>query len=315
MARILITGITGFIGSHLADALSSSGNEIMGIGRTERHVAPNITYRYIDLRDHGGALPVIRDFRPEIVYHLAANSVESMGEHSPVDMTTNNYNTFFTTLTGAIQGGSLKKFIYTSSAAVYGSIRTPYQEKQTPQPHDIYAVAKYANELSLQVMARTYGFSFVIARPHNVTGERQDPTDPRRNVVTMFMQLLRLGRSPKIFGDGSSQRCYTYVGDVVDALVKSLDVDNVIYNVGSDTATTIQGLYDEIVDISSIHVDPIYEPPRTNEVQLNTVAHTVAKKLFRGKSTPFKEVIRKTWEWVSKQPLEDFKSYPKEINI
>lgn len=313
--RILVTGATGFIGSHLMDRLSETEHEVLGIGRTERHVATGPRYIYADLRDFKKAGDIVRRFKPEVVYHLAANSTESAGEHSPIDMSTNNYNTFFTTLTASIQGGCLKRFIYTSSAAVYGSIRTPYKEKQSPHPHDIYAIAKYANELSLQVMARTYGFSYVIARPHNVTGERQDPTDPRRNVVTMFMQLLRLGRQPKIFGDGSSQRCYTYVGDVVDALFASMNVDNIIYNVGSDTPTTIQELYDEIVDISGITMEPKYAPPRDNEVELNTVSHIVAKKLFKLPTTPFRDVVQKTWDWVSKQPLTNFKSFEKEINL
>lgn len=313
--KILVTGGTGFIGTHLLRALSPLGHQLHAIGRIERETVAGVTYHYLDLRDFDKAQKLIHKISPDVIYHLAANSIESSGEHSPIDMTTNGYNTFFNTIVPAIQTGNLKKFIYTSSAAVYGSIRTPYTEKQQPHPHDIYAISKYANELSLQVLAKTYGFSYVIARPHNVTGEGQDPVDPRRNVVPMFMQLLRLGKRPKIFGDGSSVRCYTYVGDVVEALVKSLDVDNVIYNVGSDTATTIQELYDEIVDISGVPMEPEYCPERDNEVKLNTVAHKVAKKLFKSKSTPFREVIQKTWDWVARQPLQNFKSYQKEIEL
>ena len=313
--RILVTGATGFIGSHLMDKLSGLGHKVIGMGRTERHVATHATYHYVDLRDFEKASKIIRDFKPEIVFHLAANSIESSGEHSPIDMTTNNYNTFFTTLAASIQGGSLKKFIFTSSAAVYGNIRTPYMENQNPQPNDLYAIAKYANELSLLVMARTYGFSYVILRLHNVTGPRQDPTDPRRNVVTMFMQLLRLGKKPKIFGDGTSQRCYTYVDDVVAALHQSLDVNNVICNVGSDTSTTIQNLYNVIVAVSGISIEPDYEPGRDNEVELNTVDHVVSKQIYNIQSTPFADVIRKTWEWVNKQPLNNFKSFIKEIDL
>lgn len=313
--RILATGGTGFIGTHLLRALSPLGHELHAIGRVERETVAGVTYHFLDLRDFDKAQELIHKINPDVIYHLAANSIESSGEHSPIDMTTNGYNTFFNTIVPAIQAKNLKKFIYMSSASVYGSIRTPYAETQQPKPQDIYAISKYANELSLQVLAKTYNFSYVIARAHNVTGEGQDPVDPRRNVVPMFMQLLRLGKQPKIHGDGSSVRCYTYVGDVVDALVKSLDVDNVIYNVGSDTATTIQELYNEIVDISGIHTEPEYLPERDNEVVLNTVAHKVARKLFNTKTTPFRETIQRTWDWLCRQPLQSFKSYDKEINI
>ena len=307
--KILVTGATGFMGGHLVEELLPLGHELLCMGREERNIHSGVTYKFVDLRDFEKAGAIIREFAPEVVYHLAANSMESTGEHSPIEMTTNGYNTFFTTLTASIQGKHLKKFIYVSSAAVYGNIRTPYTEDQQPQPHDIYAISKYANELSLQVMARTYGFSYVIARPHNITGEGQDPCDPRRNVVPMFMQLLRLGKSPKIHGKGDSKRCYTYVKDVAKALVLSLDKDNVIYNIGSDEETTIQQLYEAIVEVSDIHIDAEYTPPRTNDVKINTVSHSKAKQLFDIPTTSFQETIRKTWEWVSRQPLKSFKLF------
>lgn len=312
MARVLVTGGTGFVGSHLLEELSGK-HDILAIGRTERTVVSDVKYTYLDLRDYEKAEKVIMAFKPEIIFHLAANSKESTGEHSPIDMTTNGYNTFFNTIVPAIKAKSLTKFIYVSSAAVYGNIRVPYKEHQRPEPNDIYAVSKYANELSLEILARTYGFSFVILRPHNITGERQDPRDPARNVVPMFMQLLRLGKRPKIFGDGSSVRCYTYVKDVAQALVKCLDIENETLNVGSDTATSIQTLYDTIVEVSGINVDAEYMPPRLNEVQTNTVAHTKARKLLGVQETPFKETIQKTWEWVSRQPLLPFKKLTREI--
>lgn len=316
MAKILITGATGFLGSHLLEEFKGSEHQILAVGRQIKNTVPEFPYWYTDLRDYQATEDMIMDFKPEIIYHLAANSRESTGEHSPIDMTTNGYNTFFNVLTAGIKAGSLKKFIYTSSAAVYGSIRTPYNEGQRPQPHDIYAISKYANELSLKVMAETYDFDYVIVRPHNITGERQDPRDPSRNVVPMFMQLLRLGKQPKIYGDGSSVRCYTYVKDVARALHDCMDLSNVIMNVGSDTPTTIQELYDTIVEVSGIEKEPEYAPARPNEVRVNTVSHENIKKyLPSNPMTPFKETIQKTWDWVSKQPLKNFKPLKKEIEL
>lgn len=316
MSKILITGATGFVGSHLLEEFSGSDHDILALGRSENNLIPGVTYKFVDLRDFEKTDEVIGEFEPDIVYHLAACSAESTGEHSPINMTSNGYNTFFNTITAAIKTGKLKKFIYASSAAVYGNLDTPYHEGQEPKPNDIYAVSKYANELSLQILANTYKFDFVIVRPHNITGERQDPTDPTRNVVPMFMQLLRLGRAPKIFGDGASTRCYTYVKDVTRALYLCLEIKNKIINVGSDKATSIKDLYSSIVNISGIGIEPEYLPPRSQEVEINTVDHTHARQLFDPyPETPFDETIQKTWDWLSEQPLRDFTVKKKEIEL
>lgn len=314
--KILVSGATGFVGSHLMEDLLKTDYMLLGLGRSKRNLIKGVDYKFLDLRDFEAVDKVVAEYKPDIVYHLAAQSAESTGEHSPIEMTTAGYNTFFNVITAAIKTGKLRKFIYTSSAAVYGNIETPYHEGQRPEPNDIYAVTKYANELSLQILAKTYNFDFVIVRPHNITGERQDPKDPTRNVVPMFMQLLRLGKAPKIFGDGSSTRCYTYVKDVTQALVKCLDVKNVVLNVGSDKASSIKELYAEVVKVSGIEVEPEYLPPRRQEVEINTVDHTHARKLFQPyPETPFKETIRKTWEWVNAQPIEDFIVKKKEIDL
>lgn len=314
--KILLTGATGFVGSHLLEEFKGSDHEILAVGRSERNLIEGFNYKFVDLRDFEKVDEMISEFKPEIVYHLAANSAESTGEHSPIEMTTCGYNTFFNVIAASLRAKSLKKFVYVSSAAVYGNLDTPYHEGQRPEPNDIYAVTKYANELSLQILANTYGFKYVIVRPHNITGERQDPTDPSRNVVPMFMQLLRLGRKPKIFGDGSATRCFTYVKDVAKVLVKCLDIENKIINVGSDKATSLKELYDTIVNISGIDVEPEYLPPRRQDVQINTVSHEHARKVFKSYSdTPFNETIQKTWDWVSRQPIKDFIVKKKEINI
>lgn len=316
MAKIVVTGATGFVGSHLLEELKSTDNEVLALGRQRKNLIDGFKYEFLDLRDFETTDEVISKFEPEIVYHLAANSAESTGEHSPINMTSNAYNTFFNVITASIKTGKLKKFIYASSAAVYGSIETPYHEGQRPEPNDIYAVSKYANELSLQILAKTYNFDYVIVRPHNITGERQDYTDPSRNVVVMFMQLLRLGKKPKIFGKGTSKRCYTYVKDVADALVKCLGVKNKILNVGSDKATTIQELYDQVVKTSGIDIAPEYLPERRQEVDINTVSHTHARGLFDSyQETSFEETIQRTWDWLSKEPLEEFKPKKKEIEL
>ena len=314
--KILVTGAQGFIGSHLMEEFKGKSYTVLGIGRSKTNIIKGSKYDYVDLRDFKKTDKLVSKFQPEVVYHLAANSRESTGEHSPIEMTTSGYNTFFNVITAAIKTGKLKKFIYISSAAVYGDLQTPYHEGQVPNPKDIYAISKYANELSLQVLAKTYNFSYVIIRPHNITGERQDPTDPTRNVVPMFMQLLRLGRAPVIYGDGKSVRCYTYVKDVTRALYKCLKIDNAIVNVGADKQTSITELYKAIRALTKIAINPEFKPARSAEVDINTVDHTHARKIFKPyKETSFPLTLKKTWTWIKTQPVKDFVRKKKEINL
>lgn len=314
--KILITGAGGFLGSHLMEEFRFKTHSVLGIGRSNTHKISGMKYAQIDLRNFKKTDRLIGKFKPDVIYHLAANSRESTGEHSPIEMTSSGYNTFFNVITAAIKTKKLKKFIYVSSAAVYGNIETPYHEGQQPKPNDIYAVTKYSNELSLQILAKTYNFDYVIIRPHNITGERQDPTDPTRNVVPMFMQLLRMGKSPKIYGDGSSLRCYTYVKDVTRALYKCLKLKNTILNVGADKATSIVDLYKAIVKESGIRIEAEYLPPRRQEVEINTVSHAHARQVIRPyPETSFESTIKKTWKWLAQQPVKDFVRKKKEINV
>lgn len=315
MKRLLLTGATGMLGSHLLEEIQGK-YEILALGRREKNIILDIDYKLVDLRDVENADYIVNDFEPEIIIHAAANGAEGTGQSSPIDMTSNGYNTFYNVITPAIATGKLKRFIYISSAAVYGDIETPYKESQEPKPHDIYAITKYSNELALKCLADVYNFEYTIIRPHNIVGERQDYTNASRNVVVLFMQLMRLGKPPIIFGDGSSARCYTYVKDVVKVIAQCIDYrGNLTINVGSDEQTSIKNLYETIKEVSGIQVEAIYKPDRKREVEKNSVDHTLARSLFEYNQTPFREIIEKTWTWIDKQPLTVPTAHRKEIVI
>lgn len=313
--RILVTGGTGMIGSHLLEQLRCGRDQVLAFGRREHNIIEGVQYDFFDMRDTEKTARRVMAYKPELIFHAAANAAEATGEHSPIDMTSNGYNTFFNVITPAINAGSLEKFIYISTCGVYGNIPTPYVETQRPEPNDIYAVSKYANELSLKILANVYKFKYVIPRLHNVTGERQDLYDMSRNVVTLFMQLMRMGKSPKIFGDGSSTRCYTYAGDVAEMLIGCARLDDLTINIGQDTPTTINELYETIRRISGIEIDAEYHPRRPQDVDINSVDHTLAKSLGIDSTHTFEETVQKTWDWVVKQPLKIPEAKKKEIDL
>lgn len=305
--RILVTGDSGLIGSHLVDELVRN-HTVFGLSRSNKNRHPDVTRFNIDLTNAEATKEAINFIKPDIIFHLAANAAEGKSMFSPIEITTSNINTFYNVLTPAIATGSLKRFVFVSSIAVYGAIHVPFREQDLPLPQDIYGISKYSLEQALRVMAQVHEFEYVIVRPHNVYGERQNMSDPYRNVVTLFMNELLKGKPYCIYGDGSMERCFSYVSDVVDVIAKCgfEDVSGMTFNVGSDHAFTIKELSDTIQKVSQVNIDPIHLPDRVQEVHFAKSDHTLVKKVLGYHDTPFEEGIKKTWLWAEKQGATEY---------
>src|SRR3989344_1041850 len=221
--KVLVTGGAGFIGSHLVDRLIKGGHTVSIIddlsGGKKQNINPKAKFFKIDLRDSVVTEKVIKKIRPELVFHLAANAAENKAQFSPIDITSRNYNTFINTLVASLRNG-LKRIVVTSSIAVYGALQAPFKETDKPEPEDLYGVSKLAMEDSLKILSRVHNFEYVITRPHNVYGPRQNMSDPYRNVVTIFMNSLLQNKAYYVYGDGEQRRCFSYVVDVVNALYR-----------------------------------------------------------------------------------------------
>ena len=300
MAKVIVTGASGMIGSHLVDELVKQGHVVFGLDRYSAWSNPKAHYCYFDLRDSQRASSEIELIAPEIVIHCAANAAQGKGQMSPIDMTSNNYNTFFNVLTPAIRSGKLKRFLFTSTIGVYGNINTPFRETDIPIPVDIYSIAKRAIEQSLQVMAKVHKFEYVIFRLHNVTGERQNINDPYRNVVTLFMTHLLRGVPYSIFGNGEVARQFSYVKDVTNVIAKAVDYDvaNTIFNVGADRMVPLKELSNIIQQISGIKIEPIFKPLRSQEVFATEEDHTLARNIFGYADTPLEDYLVRVWDYV-----------------
>jgi len=307
--RCLVTGQSGLIGSHLVDVLLSHGHDVYGISRTNRNENPECQNYRFDLRDTTRAKKIIEAIVPEVVYALAANAAEGKSFFSPIDITTNNIDIFFNTLVPAIRAGKLKRFIFTSSMAVYGAIKVPFKESDIPKPQDIYGISKLTNEMSLKVMSQAHGFEFVIIRPHNVFGPRQNMADPYRNVVTLFMNHILKDEPYSIYGNGEMRRCFSYVKDVVDIIYRCgfEDVAGMTFNVGSDLDLSINQLSEIIQKVSGHSISPIYLPDRIQEVHTAILDHSLIKKTLGYKNTPLKKALEETWIWAKKQGPQEYK--------
>jgi UDP-glucose 4-epimerase len=305
-ARVLVTGGAGFIGSHLVDKLISASYKVSVIddlsGGKTININPKSKFYKTDLRNTEIASKIIKKIKPEIVFHLAANAAENKAQFSPVDITSRNWNTFINTLVPSILSG-LKRIVFTSSIAVYGSQQTPFKESDKPEPEDLYGISKLAIEESLKILSKVHKFEYVISRPHNVYGPRQNMNDPYRNVVTIFMNALLKKKAYYIYGDGQQRRCFSYIDDVVDALIKCGfdDVSGMIFNIGADKDYSINQLSAVIQQISDINIPPIYLEDRPQEVKVAISTHTLAKKYLHYKDkTLLLEGIKATWEYAKK---------------
>lgn len=263
MPRIIVTGGMGFMGSHLVDSLIDRGHEVLVIDnlstgyRANRN--PKALNKEFDLLDKETISLMVHAFKPQYVYHLAAWAHEGLSQFCPVKITENNYNATLNILLPSINVG-VKRFIFTSSMSVYGEQEPPFSEDYTRSPHDIYAVAKTASEQAIELLSQVHGFDYTILRPHNVYGERQNISDPYRNVVGIFMRRILENKPLVIYGDGKQTRSFSYIQDVNLAIVRALiepRASRQIINIGPTESYSINELAREVCAVAGKQNHPI----------------------------------------------------------
>ena len=238
MKRVFITGIAGFLGSHLADDCIEQGYLVSGcdnlIGGYRKNVPNDAEFQEVDCNDLEAMKELMQNV--ELVYHCAAYPHEGLSVFSPSLITKSIYQSTATVLSAFIQNKG-KRFIYLSSMARYGINSVPFTEDMRPNPQDPYGISKVAAEELVKLMARIYGFEYVIAIPHNIIGPRQKYDDPFRNVASIFINRMLQGKQPIIYGDGEQKRCFSFIKDCIEPLRKMAIQDNVVsetVNIGPD---------------------------------------------------------------------------------
>lgn len=287
---ILITGHTGLLGSNLFSRLRNEGHTVFGLSRRTG----------FDLRDREKTAKAIETVNPDVVYHLAANAAESRGQISPIDMTERNVNIFLNVLVPSINV-KVKRFIYISSVAVYGDVEVPYSETDIAKPKDIYGVNKLACEQILKILAKVHDFDYTIFRPHNIYGPHQDMSNPYKNVVALFMRAIMENKEVKIFGEGKMKRAFSYVDDVVDVLVDSLNdiYENETFNVGSSFETEIGDLLTIIEEIAGKKAKRVELPARPQEIYHFLPNNRKLNTIFPYKETPLRDGLKRTWDFIN----------------
>ncbi len=236
--KIFITGIAGFLGSHLAKRMLELGHEVVGndnlIGGEKENLPENIDFFEIDCTNYEKLKKLMKDCK--IVYHCAATAHEGLSVFSPYTITRNIYEASVSTITAAI-ANKVKRFVYCSSMARYGSQSFPFTEDMKTKPEDPYGIAKVAGEDTLKLLAKVHGIEWNIAVPHNIVGPNQKYDDPFRNVLSIFINRNLQGKPALIYGDGEQKRTFSYIDDVIYCLEKlafDKNINKEIINVGPD---------------------------------------------------------------------------------
>ena len=267
MSKVLVTGGAGFIGSHLAERLSSD-HEVVVLdnlsGGYEENVASNIQLVVGDITNRTLVEGLFDENRFDYVFHLAAYAAEGLSHFIRRYNYENNVLGSINLINSSITHG-IKKFVFTSSMGVYGTNQVPYDEEMKPAPEDPYGIAKYSIEQDLAAAKNMFDLDYVVFRPHNVYGTRQNIWDRYRNVVGIFMNQILNNQPMTIFGDGEQIRAFSHVDDIVPVLAKSIvepSLSGEILNVGGEQPISINELAVLVARVMNKDLNVLHLPTR-----------------------------------------------------
>jgi UDP-glucose 4-epimerase len=319
--KVLITGVAGFMGSHLADDFLQKGYEVCGIdnlaGGYEENIPEGVIWWNRDLGDLDSIVEFFEGV--DLVVHAACTAYEGLSVFSPALITRNTGHITATTLSASIQN-HVKKFVYLSSMARYGNLDTlPFKETMTPNPVDPYGISKLFSENLIRNMCDAHGVKYTILVPHNIIGSRQKYDDPFRNVASIIVNRILQGKQPIIYGDGNQKRCFSFWKDVSAAILLACESDvsnGQVINVGPDTEfITINELASKIGKLMNFKIEPIYLPDRPLEVRLATCSAEKARTLLGYQpEVSLDEGLKELVEWITNLGQKEFKYHiPLEI--
>jgi UDP-glucose 4-epimerase len=308
MARYLVTGIAGFIGSTLAHTLLEQGHEVSGIdnlstGRLENlaDIRSSISFEVADIQD----LPATRAACEGVDYvlHQAALASVPRSMKDPLTSHESNINGTLNVLLAA-RDAKVKRVVYAASSSAYGNQPTqPKHEEMLPQPLSPYAVQKLTGEYYMQAFAKGYGLETICLRYFNIFGPRQAADSPYSGVIAQFIYKMMAGETPTIHGDGLTSRDFTFVANAVQANLLACTVPSEfatgrVYNVGTGHSHTLNELYANLAEILNFKQAPNYGPSRAGDVahSLASIARTTAELGYNPLAN-FRTGLEKTAAW------------------
>jgi nucleoside-diphosphate-sugar epimerase len=308
MAKYLITGIAGFIGSSLARALVDRGEEVRGVdnfltGRAENLAGyeTRIDFRESDLRDAAAMQAACEGI--DYVLHLGALPSVPLSVEKPEPSHRCNVDGTFNVLQGARAGG-VKRIVYAASSSAYGDQPIlPSKESMRPMPISPYAVQKLTGEYYMSSFWQVYGLETVSLRYFNVFGPRQGADSPYSGVLAKFIQQMLSGKCPTIFGSGNQGRDFTYIDNVISANLLACAapahlVAGKVFNIACGGQYSLIDVYRLLAKMIGFEHPPLYAPARTGDILNSQADITAAAEAFGYHPlVGVKEGLERTVEW------------------
>src|SRR5438552_3002363 len=306
MARYVVTGGGGFIGSHIVEELVRRDETVTDIDNfsTGKHanVEPfedDIEVIEADIAEAKNLTQFLRG--ADYVMNQAAKPSVPKSSIDPVKSHNANVNGTLRLLVASREAG-VKRVVYASSSSLYGDSPTlPKHEGMTPNPLSPYGAQKLFGEMYCQVFTRAYGLETVSLRYFNVFGPRQDATSQYSGVLALFIPAVLQGKKPTIYGDGLQSRDFTYVKNVAEANLiacRAAGVAGEVFNVACGDRITVNSMLQQINTVTGKDITPIYAEPRSGDIKHSQADITRAKAdLGYQPKVSFAEGLRNTIEW------------------
>ncbi|HEX4005664.1 MAG TPA: SDR family oxidoreductase [Acidobacteriaceae bacterium] len=317
MARILVTGCAGFIGSWLTETLITRGSNVCGLDNFETGTRDNVAHLHrhsgpgrfqfieCDLRDAEATARACEGV--DFIFHEAARPSVPRSIRDPRTSHSANLDGTFNLLEGARAAG-VKRVVYAASSSAYGNQPGfPRRETMMPMPIAPYPVQKLAGELYMKSYWQVYGIETVCLRYFNIFGPRQAPDSPYSGIMAKFtLQMLR-GERPTIFGDGEQGRDFTYVENAVAANLLAMEapvekVAGQVFNVACGERHTLNETFGVLAALLDFKGSPAYGPPREGDIQNSHADISAAREAFGYEpQVGFEEGLRRTVAWYREQ--------------
>src|SRR5215472_2624598 len=312
MARYLITGIAGFIGSSLAHALVDQGHEVCGIDNLSTGNLDNladirhaISFQKMDLQDIAGVRTACEGI--DYILHQAALASVPRSVKDPLTSHESNINGTLNLLIAA-RDAKVRRIVYAASSSAYGDQPTqPKQEDMPPLPLSPYAVQKLTCEYYIQSFYHSYGLEGVCLRYFNIFGPHQAADSPYSGVIAQFIFKMMEGTTPTIFGDGLTSRDFTFVDNAVNANLLACHAPGSVatgrvFNVGTGKSRTLNEVYEGIASALGFKQPAQYGPERVGDVKHSLASiERAQKELGYVPKADFYEGLEKTVAWYLSQ--------------
>ena len=318
MAKCLVTGGAGFIGSHIVEGLAAQGDKVrvfdnLSTGKRENlsHLEPKVEFVLGDLRNREALEKACEGI--DYVFHVAAlravlRSVDDPSETNDVNVT----GTLNLLLAAREQG--VKRVVFSSSSSVYGDTeKFPCEENDLPRPQSPYAASKIMDEYYLKIFTSLYGLETVSLRYFNVFGPRQNPESKYSAVIPIFIDCLLKGISPEIHWDGKQSRDFSYVDNVVHGNLRaavSKGAAGEVFNIACHEEFSVLDIFENLQQILNIkNIKPTFQPKRSGDVRRTFADISKAEKVLNFKvQTRFRPGLEKTVKWFLESGILEAKS-------